>query len=37
LEQEHQEQARKLKAKIDNLEFKFSEVAGGYFEVTQSE
>jgi SNF2 family DNA or RNA helicase len=37
LEQEHQEQARKLKAKIDNLEFKFSEVAGGYFEVAQSE
>jgi hypothetical protein len=37
LEQEHQEQTRKLKAKIDNLEFKFSEVAGGYFEVAQSE
>lgn len=37
LEQEREEQARKLKAKIDNLEFKFSEVAGGYVEVFSDE
>jgi len=33
LQDEHQEQARKLETKIDQLDFKFSEVAGGYLEV----
>lgn len=37
LQQEHQEQGRRLRSKIDNLEFKFSEVAGGYLEVCAHE
>jgi hypothetical protein len=37
LQQEYQEQSRRLKSKMDKLEFKFSEVAGGYFEVCAHE